>query len=397
MLQEEDGVEIGWLLYSTREMDSGALADEIGAKIGVNIGLRWKVINTGTRSINKENMVRALIVECSSKVKWHCQAKLLQLYSRAIKTVKDYPNGVRLRFVKMRKAGVNTVEKSKMDKLRERQKTFLSNVCTARCEDIVMLDYSKHPGVIPTLRQMIMDLKSSGSEYPLFHSVDLDWRLEGFTLQHSPELVDEVETTITTLLPLLTHLYPDADVPASFTEDAAHKTQSMKWCDKKQMIIDTLSQDETEDITLEENLMGFVFDLEALHKKQSRPSPTSKEKAQTFHPQDDDSISTLKSMDGTIRSTLTRPPESTVTTLPPGSAHSHTSMSTTQSLEHLDRRITGLTGDMLIQQQQNVDKFEAILNAINNINTHTSNRNDQSSGNTNSSTRSGSNTSGSGL
>ena len=78
---EEDGVEIGWLLYSTREMDSGALADEIGAKIGVNIGLRWKVSNTGTQSINKENMVRALIVECSSKVKWHCQAKLLKLYS----------------------------------------------------------------------------------------------------------------------------------------------------------------------------------------------------------------------------------------------------------------------------------------------------------------------------
>ena len=40
MLQEEDGVEIGWLLYSTREMDAGALADEISDQLGVNVGLR---------------------------------------------------------------------------------------------------------------------------------------------------------------------------------------------------------------------------------------------------------------------------------------------------------------------------------------------------------------------
>ena len=39
MLQEEDGVEIGWLLYSTREMDAGALADEIIYATGCNIGL----------------------------------------------------------------------------------------------------------------------------------------------------------------------------------------------------------------------------------------------------------------------------------------------------------------------------------------------------------------------
>ena len=49
MLQEEDAVETGWLLYSTREMDAGALADEITDVIGVNVGLRWKVISTGQK------------------------------------------------------------------------------------------------------------------------------------------------------------------------------------------------------------------------------------------------------------------------------------------------------------------------------------------------------------
>ena len=77
MLQEEDGVEIGWLLYSTREMDAGALADEIIDATGCNIGLRWKVISTGTKQISKDNMIRALAVECSAKIMWKCQHKLL--------------------------------------------------------------------------------------------------------------------------------------------------------------------------------------------------------------------------------------------------------------------------------------------------------------------------------
>ena len=47
MLQVEDGVDAGWLLYSTKEMDAGALADEISSYIGVQVGLQWKTINTG--------------------------------------------------------------------------------------------------------------------------------------------------------------------------------------------------------------------------------------------------------------------------------------------------------------------------------------------------------------
>ena len=51
MLQVEDAVDVGWLLYSTREMDAGALADEISDYIGKKVGLRWKTINTGTKKL----------------------------------------------------------------------------------------------------------------------------------------------------------------------------------------------------------------------------------------------------------------------------------------------------------------------------------------------------------
>ena len=118
MLQEEDGVEISWLLYSTREIDSGALADEVGDVIGVNVGLCWKGISNGTKKLSKDNMVRALSIEVSAKKKWQTQTKRLQLYSRSINKPEYYPNCVRLCYVKSKTSNVNHIEKSKLDKLR---------------------------------------------------------------------------------------------------------------------------------------------------------------------------------------------------------------------------------------------------------------------------------------
>ena len=114
-------------------------------------------------------MTRALAVECSAKIKWRCQAKLLKLYSRKMKAVREYPNGIRLRYVKVKKSAVNMIEKSKMDKLRGRQKDFLKSICSSTHDDMIQLDYSKDAGNIPTLRQMIMDLKSKDTNFPLFH------------------------------------------------------------------------------------------------------------------------------------------------------------------------------------------------------------------------------------
>ena len=98
MLQAEDAKDIGWLLYSTREMDTGALADKIMDMIGVDIGLRWENIPTGTRK--QENIVKALVVEAPARKKWQVQRALLKLYSGTIKPPRAYPNSIRLCFVK---------------------------------------------------------------------------------------------------------------------------------------------------------------------------------------------------------------------------------------------------------------------------------------------------------
>ena len=106
-----------------------------------------------------------------------------------MKSVQSYPNGIRMRYVKVKSAAVNNVEKSKMDKLRGRQKDFIQAIVSTTTDDILQLDYSKEAGKYPTLRQMVMELKSSSGN-PLFHCVDLNWKMEGFTFQCSPTLRD---------------------------------------------------------------------------------------------------------------------------------------------------------------------------------------------------------------
>ena len=298
MLQVEDSSEIGWLLYSTREMDAGALADEIADMIGINVGLRWKTISTGAKNISEKTKVQALCIEVAAKEKWACQTKLLKLYSRSIQGTDKYPNGIRMRFVKLKKDAINMKEKSKLDKLRERQKQFLAGITTVVTYDICQLDYSSNEGTIPTLRQMIMSITSKNDGItPLFHSVDMDWLQEGFTLQFSNDIKEEAETVINTLLPYLTHLFPHAKVEDNFTEETWERCENMVWSDELNMVIDSTAGKDTDNIEQEEDLIGFTFNTGGADNgnfttEDELPLRPVKS-AKSAMPRDDDSVSTL--------------------------------------------------------------------------------------------------------
>ena len=81
MLQEEECSEIGWFLWSARNMDAGALADKIADTLGFNIGLHWKTIDTGSRGKLHTNQVScALSVEVATKFRFTNQRSLLNFY-----------------------------------------------------------------------------------------------------------------------------------------------------------------------------------------------------------------------------------------------------------------------------------------------------------------------------
>ena len=371
MLQVEDSAEVGWLLYSTREMDARALSDEIEDMIGIKVGLRWKTIATGVKNISDKTKAQALCIEVSAPEKWKCQRKLLELYSRSIKSVNDYPNGIRMRFVKLKKDAINMKEKSKLDKLRERQRQFVASICSQVTYEILQLDYSKEEGIIPTLRQMIMSITSKNDGItPLFHCVDMDWMQEGFTFQYSNDCREEAETMINTLLPYLEHKFPAAQVEDNFSEEAALRCERMVWCEEFNMVIDPTLGGDMEDIDQEEDLIGFTFNAMTVNNvvaAREESFPTRPARGQrSFMPRDDDSVSTLG---GTLSRGLLSPSarQQAMSSQTFSGAHSVASASSTVTMEQynlLQEQVQQVAASSNSQFSAINDKVSQILSSI---------------------------------
>lgn len=380
MLQVEESVAVGWLLYSTREMDAGALADEIGEAIGTNVGLAWKIIPTGSKAgrneskdksmKNSRNKVQALQIEVAIQKKYLSTKRLLNLYSRKIKDSSEYPNGIRMRFVKFKKDAINPKERSKLDKLRERQKDFLQQISSTASYDVLQLDYSKDEGNIPTLRQMIMSLKSKDGNTPLFHCVDMDWRQDGFHFQYSAELEDEAETVIYTLIPILDHHFPSVMVDDYFTSEAIQRCADMKFCPIQKMVIDP-DYDDNEEVHDSENLVGFEFSTNHSTTGGSEQAHLTRPSAPVNRhmPNDDDSVSTLGTK---TRNQLQSPQESQASSSRPSfnstpdsqSVWSSTSTVTLEQFNALEQRFDLLAKKVESDSRSNSSKLDALLAAV---------------------------------
>ena len=99
-------------------------------------------------------------VEDKGGQKYEYMNKLLKKFGRTSgELVSHSPNGVRMRFVKLQRDAISIKEREKLNRLRVRQKKFVSVIVTAECEDIESLDYCTNMEDI-TLREMIMEMMS---------------------------------------------------------------------------------------------------------------------------------------------------------------------------------------------------------------------------------------------
>jgi hypothetical protein len=363
MLQVEESAEIGWFLYSTREMDAGALVDEIQDLVGVKIGLRWKIIDVGVKGkLPESQRVRALNVEVDSKHRWESQRTLLKYFGRNIKKLTDYPNGIRLRFVKNKNDGINNIEKGKIEKLRARQKAFLATIVSKETWDMIQIDYASAPNQ-PTLRQMIMELKSADVDIPLFHCVDLDWSGNGYIFQFSPSVKVEAECTINTLLPLLKHKYPEAEVEKHFSQETIERSEGYKFDPIKGIVVDDFIDDNLQFID-EDNLLGFAFDTAASEIANDPPIERPSVPQALYN--DSDSVSTLAqpgrmsyttpAMHNNVSFTQADPRSSDNTSVTSGT--STVTMGTINSI--IDNKFSEITAHI----KNNDKKFEALLELI---------------------------------
>ena len=90
---------IGWMLYSTRNMDKDKLQATLSEKIGTTISLQWMRINDGSpwqKGRNTADDPQALHIECAAVNSHHVENKMRQIYGSK-KT--KFPLHIRLRFI----------------------------------------------------------------------------------------------------------------------------------------------------------------------------------------------------------------------------------------------------------------------------------------------------------
>ena len=173
----------------------------------------------------------------------------------------------------------------------EDDKKILLSVRHTQTWDIEQLDYAKPLSDDLTLRQMIMDIKSKKfPTIPLFHCVDLNWQGDGYVFQFCPNVQEEAEVMIQTLLPYLTFLYPSTPVLEYFTLEFASRCESLYWDPNSKEIKDTTFDDD-EDAD-DDVLIGFSLDINEMDTQVEADERPVKDTTAPS-PYDDDSVPTL--------------------------------------------------------------------------------------------------------
>ena len=369
MLQVEDTVLAGFLVYSHNDMDAGALADEISDQIGIPVGLRWRTIDIGIKGIIPEKQrVSALHIEIEKKQKLKGLRKLVQLYPRTLLATHKYPNGIKMRFVKNRADALNLPEKRKIDKLRARQEKFTKSIKKIENWDILMLDTPDSDGMTPSLRQMIMSIPSATQPgTSLFHAIDLNWKGSGYNYLVAPALYDEAQCIVPHILCVLKELFPGNYynyATTCVTMEALELSETLKYNIETGNIYDELEDNEVE-IDDEFDLLGFDVqnnvDVEDATGPNSRPIRSTQ---QNFMPADDDSISTFGGNNGGAFVNGFHPSykQSSTATTNDTSSTSTLSLST-PGQENIDNMKKELA-DMKLKYQLEKDKNDQLVNNI---------------------------------
>ena len=300
-LQAENIVDVGWLFYSTWEMETEALALAISDTINIEVGLRWKMISLGTRTkIPPEQQVRALHVEVSVENRLSAQKALLAVYGR--KSSDTYPNGVRLRLALPLSSAYNLTTKAKLERLRSRQQLWSQTYQKGQSWEITQLDYKLTPTL--TLRQALTKITSTtDARFPLFHSVDrLTGKAAGVSFQFLPELESEARLMISNLLPYVNHHYGDT-ANQCFTPSAVDRLKECTWDPEAGVIVGAF--DEEINFLDEDDLMAQYISTKSpppatlpAPQLNSPNPPTTPLKSlppltTTAYGNDDDSVSTL--------------------------------------------------------------------------------------------------------
>jgi len=254
-LQCEKAVCIGWLLYSTQEMDLALLTNELYKTLQVNVGLRYKTIAVKPRTtLTPAQMIKAVHVEIDSKFEETTKETIMLMYNS--KRTQGWPLGIKMRLCPERKTISNPKNLTKTDLLRQKQATFLGNVRRIQTTDISVLDYPDPVLNGYSIRDLVMEIRSTTEPFhKLFISVDRHWRGEGVVFQATMKHSSEAESMVTGgMLPYFMAGINSAGHEAlkkCFTVGAVKKASKAVWDEEQRCVI-----------SQEDNLLNMLFDCD---------------------------------------------------------------------------------------------------------------------------------------
>jgi hypothetical protein len=232
----ELAVDLGWLLYSTRQQDENRIAEMVSSLTGEKIGAKWKPIRTTDGSNRKKvkdnnnvTRVHALHLECASDRAQDIRTKLSKWYGA---NSKKFPDGTKMRLVPPFNTILSTVNRQKYASLITRQSALNSRLGSSSYWEMttnLLLDRPEPKSGI-SLRQIMLSIPSQvfpGT--PLFHTIDKLWRSENeVVFTFLPENESDARSIVAGLIPFLTNT-ADPWYLNMFTQEARIRQASSKW------------------------------------------------------------------------------------------------------------------------------------------------------------------------
>ena len=229
-LQAEKTEVLGWLLYSTREMNIASLTGAIESQSGFEVGLWHRIILLGRPGpIPTNQRVYAIHVEVDAAIFGTAKRWFSKTYGTD--ALSDFPNGIKLRLVPELNSRTSAPMKVKIERLHARQAAFQSQVLRIDNWDITSIDFFDGD-LQASLRELIMGIKSREKPLlPLFHSVDQHWQGTSYIFTVIPQFQQEAESILSGLLPFLQFCNPrsEGSLEKSFTVCAVERWADATW------------------------------------------------------------------------------------------------------------------------------------------------------------------------
>ena len=199
-LQCESTYVVGWALYSTQAMHIPELRRELSSRIGCDIGIRWRTIQTDKSGpIPADQLAKALHFEVNKNDKRKAKQRLAEVYA---KSATDFPLGIKLRLVWPLSDLMNFRTRTKVSALRIRQLQFCNHMAGMRTWELHSIDQPDEQTGL-TLRKRLTAIRSQHDGCQLFHSVDPSHIGDAVQFTFHPNREEEARSMVIALLPYL--------------------------------------------------------------------------------------------------------------------------------------------------------------------------------------------------